>query len=165
PHFVNSTNTRFGDIISGQLPDDLKVLRGELPNTDYTVCATSTPQETGVNRNGHQALRRGETYATIASQVADFDFPKKQIDDAYRDTFYHDLHCWGMAHPGGAAMDACVAEKSMYAFRTLALGLDVEMKAVNRIADEIRSAPGNFLTVFNPLGHARSEVVTAPLHE
>jgi len=165
PHFVNSTNTRFGDIISRQLPADLKVLRGELPNTDYTVCATSTPQETGVNRNGHQALRRGETYATIASQVSDFDFPQKQIAGAYRDTFYHDLHCWGMAHPGGPAMDACVAEKSVYAFRAYALGLDVEMKAANRIADEIRSGEGNFLTIFNPLGHARSEVITAPLNE
>ncbi|HDZ20308.1 hypothetical protein LCGC14_0312200 [marine sediment metagenome] len=165
PHFVNSTNTQFLDIISEQLPDDTKVLRGEFPNTDYTVCATSTPHETGVNRNGHQALRRGETYATIASQVADFDFPKKQIDKAYIDTFYHDLHCWGMAHPGGPAMDACVAEKSMYAFRTLSLGLDLEMKAANRIADNIRSGDGHFLTVFNPLAHSRSEVVTAALHE
>ncbi len=165
PHFVSSTNTRFLDIVSKKLPADTRVLRGEFPNTDYTVCATSTPHETGVNRNAHQQLRRGETYATIAKQLGGYDFPKGQIEDAYLDTFYHDLHCWGMAHPGGIAMDGCLAEKCTNAYRALALAHDLEMKAVNRIADNIATGEGDFLTVFNALGHKRSDAVTIPLHE
>jgi len=165
PHFVNSTNTRFLDIVSKKLPAGTKVLRGEFPNTDYTVCATSTPHETGVNRNAHQVLRRGETYATIARTLCDYDFPKRQIERAYLDTFYHDLHCWGMAHPGGVAMDGCVAEKCTNAYRAMALAHDVEMKAVNRIADNIATGEGTFLTVFNALGHKRSDVAMIPLHE
>ncbi len=165
PHFVNSTNTRFLDIISKKLPADTKVLRGEFPNTDYTVCATSTPHETGVNRNAHQHLRRGETFATIAGELCDYDFPKAQIDDAYLDTMYHDLHCWGMAHPGGPAQDGNVAEKCTNAYRALALAHDLEMKAVNRVADNLTTPEGNFLTLFNALAHKRSDVMTLPLHE
>jgi hypothetical protein len=164
PRVINSTNEMFLSEVS-QNTSSFKTLRGEFPNTDYTVCATSTPQELGINRNAHQALRRAETLATITKQLCTYEYPADQLDEAYINTFYYDLHCWGMAHPGGPGMDACLAEKTTFAFRTAALAQDAEMKAANRIADNIAYDDGAHLTIFNPQAHERGGVVIAPFND
>lgn len=135
---------------------DLPVVRGELPNTDYTVSATCTPKETGVNRNTHETLVTAEKLATVAAELADYDYPSTVLEEAYRNTFNFDLHCWGMYQSGGPAMDASWDEKRGAATRAAALSHDVVIKAANRICDKIAYPDDSFyLTVFNPLGTDR----------
>ena len=142
---------------------DLPVVRGELPNTDYTACATCTPKETGVNRNAHESLVTAEKLATVASELADYDYPNRVLEEAYRNTFNFDLHCWGMYQCGGPAMDASWDEKRGAATRAAALSHDVIIKASNRITDKIAYPEDSFyLTVFNPLGTDRDCTVRVP---
>jgi len=142
---------------------DLPIVRGELPNTDYTMCATCTPRETGVNRNAHESLVTAEKLATVASVLGGYKYPDRVLEEAFRNTFNFDLHCWGMRQCGGPAMDASWDEKRGAATRAAALSHDVITKAANRITDRIVYPEESvYLTVFNPLGMERDCTVRVP---
>ncbi len=141
----------------------LPVFRGELPNTDYTVAATCTAKETGINRNTHDQLSSAEKFATIASVVSDYSYPSEKINDTYTNTFYYDLHCHGMAYPIGPAQDGCLSEKKDFAYRAAALSHDILSKSLNRIIDEIELEDDNsYIVVFNSLSRKRTDVVRTP---
>ncbi len=141
----------------------LPVFRGELPNTDYTVAATCTAKETGINKNTHDQLSSAEKFATITSVVSDYPYPSGKINDAYTNTFYYDLHCHGMAHPIGPAQDGCLSEKKGFAYRAAALSHDILSKSLNRIIDEIELKDDNsYIVVFNSLSRKRTDVVRTP---
>jgi hypothetical protein len=143
--------------------ESLPVFRGELPNTDYTVAATCTAKETGINRNTHDQLSSAEKFATIASVVSDYPYPSGKINDTYTNTFYYDLHCHGMAHPIGPAQDGCLSEKKDFAYRSAALSHDILSKSLNRIIDEIELEDDNsHIVVFNSLSRKRTDVVRTP---
>ena len=164
PVLKTATNRQFmGGFEERYGLSSLPVVRGELPNTDYTVCATCTPKETGVNRNAHESLVTAEKLATVASELADYDYPDRVLEEAYRNTFNFDLHCWGMRQCGGPAMDASWDEKRGAATRAAALSHDVVVKSANRIADQI-AYPDDayYLTVFNSLGSDRTCTVRVP---
>lgn len=163
PKLRTATNKSFMSQLQTRHGNDLKVFRGELPNTDYTVCATCTPKETAVNRRAHETLVTAEKLATVASELAGYKYPDTVIEDAYRSTFTYNLHCWGMYSSGGAAMDASWDEKRAAATRTEALAEDVIIKAANRITDQIAYAEkGYHLTVFNQLSRRRDSIVRMP---
>ena len=160
PRLRVATNTDFFDELERLADGDLRVLRGELPNTDYTVGATSTARATAVNRRTHDALATAERLAAIASLVSDYPYPADTLAEAYDSSLLYDEHTWGMAHPIGPAQQACWSEKSAYAYRAAALADDVRSKSTNRLADQIRlSDEGYHLVVFNPLARARTDLV------
>jgi len=141
----------------------LPVFRGELPNTDYTVAATCTAKETGINRNTHDQLSSAEKFATIASIISDYSYPLKEINDAYTNTFYYDLHCHGMPGSIGPAQDACLSEKKNFAYRAAALSHDILLKSLNKIVDEIEIKDDDYhIIVFNSLSRKRIDVVRIP---
>ena len=141
----------------------LPVFRGELPNTDYTVAATCTAKETGINRNAHDQLSSAEKFATIASIISDYSYPLEKINDTYTNTFYYDLHCHGMPGSIGPAQDACLSEKKNFAYRAAALSHDILLKSLNRIVDEIELKDDDcHVIVFNPLSKERIDVVRIP---
>ena len=144
---------------------DLEILRGDLPGTDYPVCATCTPKETGLNRNTHDDLLAAEKWATIADLVVkDYDYPRRVIAETYRQVFNYDEHCWGMWSPGGPAQAGCWSEKGGFAYRAAALTHDLAVKASNRIVDQIDLPDeGYSVIVFNPLSWERTDIVRAPL--
>ncbi len=165
PRLITATPTQFFERFEKRWGHTVKALRGDLPGTDYPVLATCTPRETALNRNTHDELLTAEKLATIAEiTTSDYDYPKAVIDEAYRETFNYDEHCWGMWSPGGPAQDGCWSNKSGFAYRAAALTHDLVVKAGNRIADEI-SLPdeGYTVTAFNSLSWERTEVVRAPL--
>lgn len=166
PRLITSNSAPFLRRFESRFGHSVKSLRGELPNTDYTMAATCTPRETAVNRNTHDRLLTAEKLATLASLVAGHEYPRATLDEAYKNTLYYDLHCWGMSHPGGPAQDGCWSQKSGFAYKAAALAYDVAVKAGNRIVDAI-SYPdeGYYLTVFNPLSWERSDVVRVPLRD
>ena len=109
--------------------DRLPVLRGDLPNTDYTVGAISTPKETGVNRQTHDLLGSAEKLAACAASVSDYVYPADTLAEAYDCALLYDEHTWGMAQPIGPAQDACWSQKSELAYRAAALAHDVSPRA------------------------------------
>jgi hypothetical protein len=164
PRLVNTTKTPFLRAFERRWGDELVTLRGDVPGTDYPVAATSTPRETAIDRNTHTALTAAETWATLASHAASYDYPSATLDRAERETFFYDLHCWGLSHVAGPAQDAHWSEKGGFACRAAALAHDVKLKAVNALADEIAYPDeGYYVTVFNPLAYERADVVRIPL--
>lgn len=163
PRLINTTNTPFLENFEKRWGGTLPTLRGDVPGTDYPVAATCTPGETATDRTTHELLMSAEKTATVASIVAGYEYPRGMIDEAYRETFYYDLHCWGLSDVGGPAQDAHVSEKTNFAFRAAALAHDVSVKAANRIVDNI-GYPENdtYITVFNTLADNGTYVVRVP---
>lgn len=169
PRLVVATNAQFFERFERAAGSHLRTLRGDLPNTDYTVGATSTAKETGVNRLTHDLLASAERFAACAALVSDYAYPADTLAEAYDCSLLYDEHTWGMAHPIGPAQDACWSQKSQFAYRAAALAHDVLLKSTNRLADRIRLADGSqgkdggyYLTIFNPLSWARTDVVHVP---
>jgi alpha-mannosidase len=164
PRLITSTPKRYLGALEQRFGDTLRILRGDVPGTDYSVAATCTAKETAINRNTHDGLLTAEKLATLASIVTDYPYPRKVLDEAYRDALYYDEHCWAMYDPGGPAMEGDWSEKAGFAYRAAALVHDVTVKAANRTVDAIGyPEDGYYLTVFNPLAWERTDIVRAPL--
>ena len=164
PRLINTTDKPFLEAFESRWGKTLKTLRGDVPGTDYCAAATCTPRETALNRNTHDALLTAEKLATLASILAGYEYPGSVLDEAYKQTFYYDEHCWGMARGGGPAQDGSWSEKGGFAYRAAALAHDVTVKASNKIADQIAyPEEAYYLTVFNPLAHERTDIVRAPV--
>lgn len=163
PHLIVSSNTRFFQILEQHAGNKLPVLRGDLPNTDYTLGAASTARVTGINRLTHDILAAAEAFATCASQISDTPYPADTLNEAYDAMLLYDEHTWGMAHPIGPAQDACWSQKQQFAYRAAALAHDTLVKSTNRIADHIfLPEDGYHLVIFNALAHTRTDVVIVP---
>ena len=166
PRLINTTRAPFLRAFEARWGHTLKTLRGDVPGTDYPVAATCTPKETAIDRNTHDWLLNAEKLATLASSVADYEYPKPVLDQAYRDTFAYDLHCWGLSHIGGPAHDGHWSEKGNSCYRAAALAHDVVLKASNKIVDEIaipEEREAYYFAVFNPLSHERTDIVRVPM--
>ena len=163
PRLIVATNAQFMERFERKFGVQLRVLRGDLPNTDYTVGAASTAKETGINRLTHEALLSAEKLATCATLVSDYPYPADTLAEAYDSMLLYDEHTWGMDHPTGPAQDGCWSQKSQFAYRAAALAHDVLSKSSNRIADRLRlEGEGYHLVVFNPLAWERTDLVTVP---
>jgi len=166
PRLILSTNARFYDEFIGQAPDDLPVVRGDLPGQDYPVGATSTAASTAINRNTHADLPAAQALATAARGVCDYRYQADRIWDAYEEVLWHDEHTWGHHFPCGPTAKAAEAEKALHANYAAAFAHDVANKAMARVADHVRlDDEGVHLVVFNPLPRERSDTVSAPLRE
>jgi len=165
PRLIVSTNTRFFRELEKRYGEKLKVVRGELPDTDYPVGAISTARETGVNRLTHHQLASAEKSAACAAMVSDYVYPADTLAESYECVLMHDEHSWGMAHPVGPAQEAAVRQKGELAYRGAALAHDVLVKSTNRIADQIAlEENGYHVVVFNPLARRRTDVVRMPAY-
>lgn len=164
PKLINTTNTPFLQKFEQRWGHTLKTLRGDVPGTDYPVAATCTPKETALSRNSHDALVTAETLATLASCLGDYAYPQATLQEAYRQLFYYDEHCWGLAHVGGPAMDAHWSDKSNFVYKAAALAHDITIKAANKLVDQINLPTDDWsIVIFNPLAHTRTDVVRVPL--
>jgi len=161
PRLWVATNTMFFEKLEKQC-GDVRVFRGELPDTDYVVGATSTTEETAVNRVTHDRLPVAEKFATIASLLLDADYPAEQIRNAYDDMLLYDEHTWGMSarQQPGPVQDWDWSDKGRYAHRAAGLTETCLQTSLPRIAGAIaRKERGGYITVFNPLSFERTDVV------
>ncbi|MBN1422692.1 MAG: hypothetical protein JXP34_28205 [Planctomycetes bacterium] len=175
PELIVSTNAMFFEALEKQ-SSGVRVFRGELPHTDYAVGATSTAEETCVNRVTHERLPAAEKYATIASLLADYprppaegqwvrnlssyENPTRKISEAYDNMLLYDEHTWGMAHPAGVRHDWNWSDKSHFARKAAGLADSILSGSISAIADRIRlSDSGRHIVVFNPLSFPRTDIV------
>ncbi|MGQ9515305.1 MAG: glycoside hydrolase family 38 C-terminal domain-containing protein [Thermoproteota archaeon] len=166
PRIIIATNSRFFEYIESKYGDRLPIYRGEIPDTDYVVGATSTPLETGINRITHERISSAEKFCTIANLVSDFSYPEKSLRRAYERIFMFDEHCWGMHHPIGPAQDSSISSKCNHAYVAAALAHDCLSKSTNRIADQINLPnEGYHIIIFNPLSWPRTDLVRASFIE
>ncbi len=147
--------------------NELPIFRGEIPDSDYPVGATSTMQATIVNRNAHDLIPSAEKFVTIADLLFDLPYPwREYIDRAYEHSILYDEHTWGLCCPFGPAQEASRTEKTLYAYKAYSLAHDVLVKSLNRIVDGIDlSEKGYYIVVFNSLPWKKTDVVRLQLLE
>jgi len=163
PKLITATNSDFFEQLERRYGKELRTFQGELPNTDYTVGATSTAHETGTNRTTHEVLHSAEKFATIASVVAGYPYPEERLSEGYDNILLYDEHTWGQAHPIGPAQNANWSEKANFAYRAAALAHDTLSKSLNKIVDQIElPKEGYHIVVFNPLSWKRDDLVRVP---
>jgi hypothetical protein len=178
PRLIVATNTMFFERLARQAPEP-RVLRGELPDTDYVVGAASTPHETGLNRITHDRLHAAEKMATLAAQLAGYprradstfwitthtQYPDvtRALGEAYENMLLFDEHTWGMAHSIGPQQQWNWSDKSRYAYKAAGIADSILAGSVDAIAEQIGlDQPGRHLVVFNALSIPRSDVVRLP---
>ncbi len=159
PKLFVATNSMFFDQLEKQCKD-VRTFRGELPDTDYVVGATSTAKETGINRITHDRLLCAEKFATIASLVGGYAYPAEKIRQAYDSMLLYDEHTWGKDYPAGKVQDWSWADKSLYAYKAAGLAESILFESLEKIADKIElTEQGPHIVVFNPLSIQRTDVV------
>ncbi len=166
PRMIIATNASFFERFERQEGGSLRVLRGDLPNTDYPVGATSHALELSVNRRTHDTLISAEKFSVCAAfargiSAADVQiYPANLLAEAYDCMLLSDGHVGGAAHPIGIAQAAAWSQKNEWTYRAAALAHDILIKSTNQIADYVQlEGAGVHLVVFNPLSFARSEMV------
>jgi hypothetical protein len=133
-----------------------------MPNTDYTLGASSTARDTGINRRAKAALAAAETFTTAAALLGG-PVPAETISEAWENALLYDEHTWGMAHPAGAAQAVCAAQKGLFAARAAALAEDALVKSANFLANRVAlSEEDYYLVVFNPLDRPLTTCARAP---
>ena len=170
PRIVVSTLSSFFKHLEenyGEFLKKLPVFKGEIPDSDYPVGATSTMQATILNRNAHDLIPSAEKFATIADRLLGLPYPHREyLKRAYEHNLLYDEHTWGLCCPFGPAQEASRIEKVLHAHKAYTLAHDVLVKSLNRIVDAIDlSEEGYYLIVFNPLSWKRTDVVRAWLRE
>jgi hypothetical protein len=160
--FFNYIKENYGHVLNGLL-----TFRGEIPDSDYPVGATSTMQATIVNRNAHDLIPSAEKFATIADLLFHLPYPwREHLDRAYEHNILYDEHTWGLSCAFGPAQEASRAEKVLHAYKAYSLSHDVLVKSLNRIVDGINlPEKGYYIVVFNSLPWSRTDVVRFQLLE
>ncbi|RLF04035.1 MAG: hypothetical protein DRK00_07595 [Thermoprotei archaeon] len=170
PRIIVSTLSDFFEYLENNYEhvlDRLPVFRGEVPDTDYPVGATSLAQATALNRNSHDLVASAEKFATIAYYTVGLPYPYREyLERAYEHSLLYDEHTWGLLDPIGPAQEASRIEKELHAYKAYALAHDVLVKSLNRIVDNIDlPESGYYIVVFNPLSWSRTDVVRVQLRE
>ncbi len=175
PRLIVATNSMFFEKLEKQC-GDVRTFRGELPDTDYVVGASSTARETGINRVAHDRLHSAEKFATIASLLAgspgspDAGFwitthafypdVNRTLGEAYDNALLYDEHTWGMSHQAGTLQDWDWADKSRYAYKAAGLAESILGGGLGAITKQISlDEDGQHLVVFNSLSIPRTDVV------
>jgi hypothetical protein len=162
PRIRFSNNKQFFTSFEEAYGHILKTIRGDFNQTDYNIGAISTPKETASHRDNQRQVTVAETFASLASQLTDYAYPRDQINESYERLFLYNEHCWGLQHPTGLAQRATNSQKANHAFQAGALIEDLTVKATNKIADQVAlDDDGYYFVVFNPLSVSRSDIVKA----
>lgn len=165
PRLYVATSSMFFDKLHPQCEAqaDIRTFRGDIPETDYVVGATSTARETTLNRLTHTQLPAAERWAALAHLLGGTHYPAEAIAAAYNDMILYDEHTWGMAHPIGRRQDWSWADKARYAYRAAGLTSTLLAESLGQLAGAVaRPEPGLYVVVFNPLGFPRTDVVRVP---
>lgn len=163
---IKFTNSKtFFEEFEQQHGASLRTIRGDFNPTDYNIGAICTPRETGINRMNQNDLVEAETFSTLAASLTDWPYPREQIDESYEHLQLYNEHCWGLQHPTGPAHAATISQKLNHSYQAAALVEDLQVKALNRLADEVNLTDSSYyLIVYNSLSHSRTDLVTVAAH-
>ncbi|MFP4088931.1 MAG: glycosyl hydrolase-related protein [Cyclobacteriaceae bacterium] len=160
PKIRFSNNRQFFSDFEKQYGHTLKTIRGDFNQTDYNIGAISTPVETGYQRNNQRMITTAEKFSSLASQLTDYKYPRDQLNESYERLFLYNEHCWGLQHPTGQAQMAASSQKANHAFQAAALIEDLNVKALNKVADQVQLDDDAYhLVVFNPSSQSRSDII------
>ena len=166
PKIIISTLSEFFDYIEEKYKNSLEktpTFKGELPDSDYVVGATSTARATILNRINHDLIPISEIFSTIANLLGT-EYPFKEfVDKAYKYMILYDEHTWGFCDVVGFVQEASRMEKELYAYKAMNLAYDVLIKSLYEIVENISLPEGYYIVVFNALPWRRNDIIRIPL--
>ena len=166
PRIIISTLSDFFDYIEEKYRNSLEkipVFKGELPDSDYVVGATSTARATILNRINHDLIPTSEIFSTIANLLgSEYSF-KESLNKAYKYMILYDEHTWGFCDVISFVQEASRLEKELYAYKAMNLAYDVLIKSLYEIVENINLPEGYYMVIFNALPWRRDDIVRVPL--
>ncbi|MHC4799851.1 MAG: glycoside hydrolase family 38 N-terminal domain-containing protein, partial [Planctomycetota bacterium] len=146
---------------------DIPRLRGDW-GCDWEDGAASSAHETGINRRAKNLLHTGESLAAIASAVCpNYTYPRKCIDETYRNALLYDEHTWGsgesVSEPEGEDTKKQWAVKSAFAKDALNGARSLNDHALETLAGVIPTGDEITILVYNPLSWMRTDVAVVSL--
>ncbi len=95
PRLISSTPTKFFQYLEANFQDQIPKVKGDLP--DWWADGVITEAKwTAISRGLHHLLYQTEAVAGIASLLdPSYQYPKKEISDAYYNNILFDEHTWG----------------------------------------------------------------------
>lgn len=164
PKLIMGTPYDLLHYIEDKFGNELPRLRGDW-GSDWEDGAASSALETGINRRAKNVLAAAETLATVASSIReDYRYPKKQIDEVYRNVMLYDEHVWGawegIDKPESETTNREWAIKSAYATDALHSAQSVAESALNALVSEVTTGQGIPILVYNPLSWPRTAVAS-----
>lgn len=159
PHAKPSSSVAFYEQAANEAPQ-LPVVKGEL-NTVFEGCYTSHGDIKRLNRNAENALLTAEAVATLAAHKTAYAYPLNELAEAWRTLCFHQFHdilC-------GCAIGVTYREAHERMAGVLHTAHEITNDAVQHIISQTTTRGGNGLhvTVLNPLGWERNDVVHIPL--
>jgi len=135
---------------------------------DWEDGAASSALETGINRRAKNLLIAGETLAAIGSAVNEkYTYPKKHINEIYRNALLYDEHTWGsgesVSEPEHEETKRQWATKSAFANDALKGARSLTDQAFDALAGEIPTDDEIIILVYNPLSWVRTDVALVSL--
>ena len=98
PQMILCENVEFFEYIEANYGDRLPVVRGS-GGTYWEDGAGSSARETALCRNAHESLDAAERLLSLASRLDHRrQYPRKTIDEAWRNAFLYDEHTWGSSY-------------------------------------------------------------------
>jgi alpha-mannosidase len=142
----------FRDLERRGVPDVTYV--GELYFQAHRGTYTSQSRTKRGNRRSEIALREAEMWGAVAGALGDFDFPRRRIEEAWRDVLllqFHDIL------PGSSIQRVYEESEPMHA-----AVIATAEKTASAAASSLTGRAGRSLTVFNSLSWERKVLVPLP---
>lgn len=141
---------------------ELPVLRGDLNNfsADY---AAIDPESQGWKRRASRLLPFAEGLAAVAGVTAPgFTLPAREVEHAYQRMFDFDEHSWPTSPPAGPVHQFNAQwGKRLEGGRALADAERIYAQSMAAIAAQVPTGATREVAVFNPLAHARTDLVVS----
>jgi len=167
PSIEPATDTDYFRYIHSRFAGKLPVYRGD-GGAYWEDGAGSTAAETAMNRDTQRLLPVVEMAASVATLFdTQLRYPGADLRAAWRDLLFYDEHTWGafnsITQPGRRFVEDQWLFKRAYAVHARDAALKLYYRSFNRLAQFV-SVDGPALLVFNPAGHARTDVAEAELN-
>jgi hypothetical protein len=168
PKVILCRNAEFFEHIEKHFGDKLPVVRGS-GGTYWEDGAGSSARETALCRRAHESVANGEKLLALARRVRPaVEYPRRQIEDAWRHSMLYDEHTWGahcsISQPESEFTKAQWKIKAQFAVDAQREASQVLGQALEAVARLVRTESRS-LVVVNPCSWPRTDLVriTLPL--
>jgi hypothetical protein len=166
PKIILCRNSEFFEYVERHFGDKLPVVRGS-GGTYWEDGAGTSARETTMCRNAQEAIDSAARLLALSTRLRPGSaYPRREIDDAWRNCLLYDEHTWG-AHTAGTAPESEFT-KAQWAIKSR-FGHEAQRQSVALVDQAARSmvslvrTTGDSLVVLNPTSWPRTDLLDVAL--
>jgi hypothetical protein len=159
PRLISATPKMFFSYLEKNFSAQIPLAKGDMPDWWADGVITEAKEE-GVSRELHHRLFELEALAAIAGVIdGSYQYPVKEIDQAYYNNILFDEHTWGFHNPLAEEHKKMFGTKAGWLHQGFDSANKMESEVLQRVAGQV-AGPGMSIVVFNPLSWKRSDLVS-----